>query len=148
VLRRRAQIASQRKDTAAALAFLHEATEIAPKDPWPRLEAAGLLLAQSDFAAAAEKAGEAVALSDAPIAAVLKRAAAIEERCGQLDAAREHAQQAIAADPKDPQPWSILANILSVAGDLAGAREAAEKAIQVASGGKEASAQALLLERA
>jgi predicted Zn-dependent protease len=106
---------------------------IAPQDPWCRMEMANLLLAQGDPAAALAKAQEAISLSAAPPVVLLTRAAQIQERCGDRDAARSLLQQAIAADPENPQPWSILADLLAASGDLAGAKEAAEKAVEVAS---------------
>jgi predicted Zn-dependent protease len=136
-LRVRAQIAFKQKNFEAASAFLREAMDLAPTDPWSRLEAADQLLANGEPDAALTKVKEAMLFTPTPRASMLIRAATIEERRGNHGMARVYLQQAIAAEPDDPHPWSMLANLLTTTGDLPGAREAAEKATEIASGNRE-----------
>ena len=133
VLRLRAEIANKRKDVAGAARWIEKAMRVAPKDPWSRLDAADHLLASGDADAALGRIREAIALSPTPKAAIFCRAASLEERRGNRDLARTYLQQAIAAEPDDPLPWSMLANLLTAAGDLNGAQQAAVKAMEVAS---------------
>jgi predicted Zn-dependent protease len=113
---------------------VQEAMNAAPDDPWSRLDAADLLVAQGDVDAALTKAREALRLSAAPSGALLKRVAGVEERGGNWETARGYLRQATVVDRNDPHAWSLLANLLIRSGDLPGARQAAEEAARIASG--------------
>jgi tetratricopeptide (TPR) repeat protein len=140
-LRLRAQIARQRNDVAAAGAFLREAVHVAPGDPWSRLGLADHVFAEGDAEAALETLKPALPPHAPAIGYLLCRAAAYEERRKNWEAARNYIGQATATEPDNPQPWSALANILIAAGDLTGARAAAETAVRLASHGREAVAE-------
>jgi tetratricopeptide (TPR) repeat protein len=135
ILRRRAQIAQKREDGESAKALLSEAMRLAPQNPWLRFDTANQLFAEGDLDAASALANEAIALSPAPHADMLIRAATFEQHRQNWDAARAYLEQAAAANSADPRTWALLADVLFAAGDLLGAQEAAEKAAQIASAG-------------
>jgi uncharacterized protein HemY len=66
---------------------------------------------------------------------MLIRAAAFEQHRQNWSVARDYLEQAAAANPQDPQTWSLLADVLFAAGDMIGAQQTAEKAALVASTG-------------
>jgi tetratricopeptide (TPR) repeat protein len=133
-LRIRAQVATRRKNRAAAVVWLDEAMRVAPEDPWSRLENANHLFDAGDPAAALAMLQEAMALCPAPNVHMLCRAAAFEQARNDTLAARKYLNEAMIADPKDPQPWSQLAHLLTQAGELDAAAKAAERAVDIAAG--------------
>ncbi len=136
-LSQRAQIAFRRNNTDGANKFLEEAIRIAPNDPRSRVEAANQRLAAHDAEGALKKITEAILVSPVPRASLLCRAAEIEAICDNRLAADAYLKQAMALEPENPQPWSVLCKLLAEAGEHAEALKAAEKALEISTAGRE-----------
>lgn len=129
-LRRRVQLEIRRRNWASADRYLKEAFAAAPQDPNLIQDLVTLRLGQDDPDGAATAIESALKTLANPPAALLRRRADIEIRRKNWNTAKEWLRRTIAADPNESRWHYDLSSVLLSAGDLAGAKAAAEEALR------------------
>jgi len=131
IQRRRSDIAFRRNDADSGWRWLEEAMAADPADPACRLEASARHLADGVYEKAREMAQAAVSRVRQPTLAMLRRLFEIESAQGDMAAARAVLDRAITLYPSEAYPWSELSKLLMATGDLPGAHQAAERALEL-----------------
>lgn len=129
-LRRRADLAFRRGNSDQGMALLNQALASDPSDYYPYLDLCAQLAAKGALDEAAEKIATAISLiGNRPSAHILRKAADLDRRRGNLAGARAWLQRSMDLYPEDPANWMDLSVQLTAEGALEEAQAAVEKAL-------------------
>jgi tetratricopeptide (TPR) repeat protein len=132
VLRRHGDMAMARGDFDSAIGFARDALTADPAEPAPYLLLTAAHMRKGDLSAAGEAARRALEMRPGNPIPYLRAAADVALQTPDYAAAAAFVDTAIAANPADPVPMFQRSILLQRTGDLAGARETASAALDLA----------------